>query len=417
MIPDPYRFVPLRSEDRRDVVTLDSLVFPDPHSVDDLLQTPDPAEWDRMWGIRAGEQLAAVHGTYSLKRYPVPGAHTACGWLTWVGVHPGHRRRGLLRAMIDHHLQECRDRGEAISGLFAAEPGIYGRFGYGMAARHAELTLPRRAELRPIPGSEAIDIEIGAYSSDEHGALISDLHRRSGDAGPGRPGWATWETPGLRASRTTVTPVFSAGKEPLRILLAFDSGEPVGYATFRRTLTWEPAGPEGTVRVSDFVSLTPRATRRMWSVLADLDLSSEVTTPMLAVDDPLLDLLVDIRRARPRFQDNTWLRIVDLQAAVQARHLTGELDAVLEVRDDLIEGNSGRWRVAGSAWAQPEVSRTDAAPHLSLDIRELSAAYLGGANLMAAAQAGFVDVHDQQVAAKAAQAFTWPLAPVVNWVF
>src|SRR5699024_11019611 len=149
--------------------------------------------------------------------YPVPGSHARCGWLTWVGVHPGHRRRGLLRAMITHHLRECREAGEPISGLFAAEPGIYGRFGYGMASRHAALTLPRQAALRPVPGSEALDIELTDFSSSAHGDLVSEVHARAGDVGLGRPGWATWETSGLKASRTTITPALAAGKEPLRI--------------------------------------------------------------------------------------------------------------------------------------------------------------------------------------------------------
>src|SRR5699024_723012 len=146
-LPAPYRFTPLSSAHRREVTALDTLIFPSPHSVEDLLTAPDSLEWERMWGIRAGAELAGTHGTYSLDRSPVPGSPARCGWLTSVGVRPGHRRRGLLRAMVTHHLRECREAGEPISGLFAAEPGIYGRFGYGMASRHAALTLPRQAAL------------------------------------------------------------------------------------------------------------------------------------------------------------------------------------------------------------------------------------------------------------------------------
>ena len=72
----------------------------------------------------------------SLMRVPMPG-------LSWVSVHPDHRRRGVLRAMVTHHLADLRDQGAALSGLHAAEVAIYGRFGYAAASAEVELTLAR----------------------------------------------------------------------------------------------------------------------------------------------------------------------------------------------------------------------------------------------------------------------------------
>ena len=31
-----------------------------------------------------------------------------CAGLTWVGVHPDHRRQGVLTAMLRHHLEQVR---------------------------------------------------------------------------------------------------------------------------------------------------------------------------------------------------------------------------------------------------------------------------------------------------------------------
>ena len=48
--------------------------------------------------------------------------------LTWVGVHPDARRKGLLTRLMRDHLHRIHDRGEAaIAGLTASETGIYGR--------------------------------------------------------------------------------------------------------------------------------------------------------------------------------------------------------------------------------------------------------------------------------------------------
>ena len=58
-----------------------------------------------------------------------------------VTVRPTHRRRGLLRRLIQAHFDDCRERGEALSGLWASESSIYGRFGYGDAAPVVDITI------------------------------------------------------------------------------------------------------------------------------------------------------------------------------------------------------------------------------------------------------------------------------------
>ena len=59
--------------------------------------------------------------------------------VTAVGVRPTHRRRGLLTRLMRAQLEALRDGGEAIAGLWASEARIYGRFGYGLATRVAQL--------------------------------------------------------------------------------------------------------------------------------------------------------------------------------------------------------------------------------------------------------------------------------------
>src|SRR5439155_18059238 len=61
---------------------------------------------------------------------------------TAVGVHPTHRRRGVLRSMMDTQLRDVHERGEPIAALWASEETIYGRFGYGIASWAGELNVP-----------------------------------------------------------------------------------------------------------------------------------------------------------------------------------------------------------------------------------------------------------------------------------
>src|SRR5262249_15276821 len=70
---------------------------------------------------------------------------------TFVGVLPTHRRRGLLRKMMDGHFADIRARREPLAALWAAEAGIYGRFGYGLASWQNRQVLPRGAVFRGAP--------------------------------------------------------------------------------------------------------------------------------------------------------------------------------------------------------------------------------------------------------------------------
>src|SRR5437764_6725435 len=82
----------------------------------------------------------------------VPGGSLRCGGVTVVGVYPTHRRRGVLRAMMDAQLRNIHEHEEPIAALWASEETIYGRFGYGLGAWCGEIKLPRTwsAYARPL---------------------------------------------------------------------------------------------------------------------------------------------------------------------------------------------------------------------------------------------------------------------------
>jgi len=413
--PDGFELVPLTAERLADVLTIDMWAFPTTDSLDDLLAAPSPLTWDRTFGVARSDrpdELVAIHASYPFGRTPVPGGHLNVAGLTWVGVHPQWRRRGLLKAMIDVHFEHCRDRGEPVSLLFAAEAGIYGRFGYGLACLSTELTLPRRAALRDVPGTEELEVRVETTEFSRHAELVGRLH-----AAVDRPGWVTRESPELAARWLSNAPLFRAGREAQRILIVERAGEPVGYALFRRRSDWGAAGPEGTVEVLEAVASDAATAHVLWSRLLDLDLTTHVRTGMLAQDDPLLSLLVDVRSGKPTGHDNLWTRIIDVPAALAGRRYQADVDVVLEVTDALIGSNAGRWRVAASAFAEPTVTPTDAPADLVLDVRELGAAYLGGTSLMELAGAGLVAEVTSGALQAASVAFGWQKRPVSSWIF
>lgn len=443
--PTGYRTRPLRPEDEREVLALDSWGFPTGTDLDTLVEIGLTLHWDRYVGVVTDaedpdavpidgarpvrSELVAMHGSRPFAQFPVPGAEIPVGGLTWVVVHPQHRRRGILRAMIDHHFAACRERGEAVSALFAAEATIYGRFGYGLAANDLRVTVPRGAALRPaLTADDAASgtVRIEELSVDRHGALIDTIATEASrrplgtdaphDALLNRPGSVRYDE--MTARRRLADPLaFREGKESQRIVIVERDGEPRAYAILRRESRWEVPGPRGVVHVSEAVVTDPAAARTLWATLLDLDLMAETQASMLPEDDVLLELLADPRSAQARRADNLWVRVVDPAAALAQRRYAAAVDVVLHVQDSVLPENTGAYRVTAQPFEPATVVRTDASPDLSLDVRALGSAYLGGVTLAQLALGGHVVEHTTGALATASAAFAWPVAPVCSWVF
>jgi predicted acetyltransferase len=438
--PKP-RIVALGEDDVDAILELDGWAF----GVDDEVD-PGPTvacfEWDRTRGaylpdLDGIEQLAGIDSVYSLD-LPVPGGSLACAGLTWVGVHPAFRRRGVLTALITDHLQTVRERGEAVSALHASEATIYGRFGYGAATAEVRGTLPRGAALRDVPGADTVRLRMDVADVDRHSDVVGDCYeaaRRS------RPGMVSRNSPAQRRRRLFDPTQWRSGAERLRILIAeaediSDDGQDAGnaghraeatigtptargYALFRRQSKWEGKIPDGTVLVKELVARDPATARALWGRLLDLDLMARVETDVRATDDALLHLLVDPRQAKPVLYEGLWVRLIDLPTALAARRYNCEVDVVFDVRDELCPWNAGRWRLSAGpehARCSPSAGSLDSVA-FSLDVRELGAAFLGSRTLNAFADAGLAAVLDPVGFATASRAFSWPVAAHCGWMF
>ena len=419
-LPTGYRTVEVPQDRKDEFLDVDRLAFAFDSTPETDAIVPITLTWDRTMGIESPDgALAAVHGSFEFQ-LPVPGAKIACSGLTWVGARPDQRRRGLLHSMIDTHFERSLGRGEPVSALFAAEHGIYGRFGYGSAADEVRVKVGRGAALRDVPGSAQLAVTFDTVDVERHSAVVDAVHRA---AGAGRPGWMTRDTVEHRTRALVDPPAWRDGGEPLRIVtVRDDAGTTRAYALFRRKENWGEGGPAGTVRVREAVAVDAAAAHRLWSFLLDMDLMGTVEGPMLPADDPLLLLLIDRRGARPRIEDNLWVRLLDLPVALAGRRYSAPLDVVLDVTDDRLPANAGRWRLttgergADGAWAAT-ATRTQDQADLAIDVRELGAAYLGGRSIVAQSRAGLVDERTPGALQAATAAFAWSVAPVCSWVF
>jgi predicted acetyltransferase len=138
------------------------------------------------------------------------------------------------------------------------------------------------------------------------------------------------------------------------------------------------------------------------------------------MDDPLLAMMADPRRARPSPADGLWVRLVDLAAALTQRSYAADADLVLDVIDPVISANAGRWRLRTPGWAAPgqaSCERTGDAADLRLEAHALGAAYLGGASFGQLADAGHVAELTPGALGKLAAAMSWDRAPYSGMMF
>lgn len=372
-------------------------------------------EFDRSLAAFDGDAIVGTAAAYSFQ-LTVPGGIAGAGGVTFVGVLPSHRRRGILSAMMRHQLADITARGEAIAALFASESGIYGRYGYGCASGQLRLTIRR--------GEGALSPALAGGASTGQGPvrlraaqptdLRAELAKVYDSALPHRPGMMARDQRWWQS--ILADPEFSRrGMSPLKCLLAGDESGPRGYALYRTKPDWAEDGlPSGSLSLRELIAADPAATAALWTDLLTRDLIGEVVARQRPVDDPLLDMLADRRRARAYLTDGLWIRLTDVPAALCQRRYSCATDVVIEVIDEVLPANAGRWRLQCPGPADggtASCKRTTAAADIVLPVAALGAGYLGGARLAALAAAGVVTERNEGTLARLSAAMYSDPAP------
>ena len=369
-------------------------------------------EFDRSLAAFDGERIVGTGGAYSME-LTLPGLTlVSVGGLTAIGVLPTHRRRGILRSMIERHLRDCESRGEPLSVLTASEAVIYGRFGYGAAtwSSQFEIATPHGAFLDPpeTPG------RVRMVDADEGAKLLPAFYDR---VRRGQPGGLT-RGPEVWASYLRDPDWHRHGaSKHFDVVHETAGGSVDGWVSYRIQSHWDGDLPASTVRVRELYGLTPAARAALWRYCLDLDLASSVKLLAQPVDEPLRWLLADSRRLRSTHtHDDLWVRLLDVPVALAARRYATRDRLVLDVIDQLRPANHGRFALEGGpdgAACQP----TGDDPDLRLDVSELGAAYLGGVRFSTLAAAGRVLERAPGALRRADQLFTSDPAPWCTTTF
>ncbi|GAA1832125.1 GNAT family N-acetyltransferase [Pseudonocardia ailaonensis] len=346
-----------------------------------------------------GEARLAGSATSFASALTVPGgARIPMAAVTRVGVRADRTRRGLLSALMTAQLRDSAARGEIAASLRATETAIYGRFGYGVATRGRDLRVPSRTPFRAGP-SEGGDVRM--VTGDEARTVLPEVYARAQARIP-VPGvierdevwWGlSLDHPGRPA------PAVAVHRSP--------TGPDDGYVVW--TVTHEgPGFADNVLEVQDLQATTPAVLAALWRFVLGIDLVREVKARLRPIDDPLELFLTDPRAARTTgIVDETWLRLLDVPAALAAR-AWGDADPVrIRVHDRLLPGNEGVHVIGGSDAGTAAEGEAD----LECDVAALAMAYLGDRRPSELVASGWWSAHDPAAVTRADVLFATPTTP------
>lgn len=280
--------------------------------------------------------------------------------VTGVGVRSDRTRRGVLRELLRAQLRDFAERGVVTANLHATEGAIYERFGYGPATYSRRYRVNRhRTVLRDdLPASGTVD----RVGMSEARASFPEIYAALSEDRPGLLRRSTFNWAGLwhflsRSDSWLVT-IVHHGASGIDGFAAYD----VQHRESRTELT-----------VYEMHVGTVGAFVGIMRYLHAVDLVDEIVLPDRPMDEPADLLFTDPRGCREVGSgDETWLRLVDVPAALAAIPRRDAAPLSIEVTDELLPGNTGRYRLSPDT-----VEPTDRAADLRMDVGTLAMVYLG----------------------------------------
>ncbi|HEV7973737.1 GNAT family N-acetyltransferase [Amycolatopsis sp.] len=348
----------------------------------DAMSASFPAE--RKFAAFDGETPIGIVSSFATELLVPGGKVLSTAAVDGVGVRADWTRRGVLTAMMARQLPDFVERGHVLAALHASESTIYGRFGYGPATsiKSVRLRKPRAKWREEVPANGRVRF----LTADEAVKLVPEIYRRIGLYRPGMIARPDVWWPANFDTRVT-----SPGTFQVAAHTGPDGDD--GYAVFtvvdQRTFDRPETG--AAVQIRELRASSPEAVAGLWRFLLNIDLVSEVRGRGRPADEPIAGMLTDLRSCEVvGAGDELWVRLVDVEAALDARTYSDAEPVVLEVHDRRLPANSGRYRVGPDGAA-----RTDAAPEVRLDVDVLAMLYLGEWTATALAQCGRLEVLDR----------------------
>ncbi len=318
----------------------------------------------QMWAAFNGSTIAGTAATIEFGVVVPGGTVVPMAGLTAVMVRPTHRRRGLLRQLMQHHLDDARTRSYPLSGLWSSEASIYGRFGYGLAAERDVLEVPDARMVQIAPR----ELDALEWIDEPHARqVLPAIYERATAL---RPGALTRSEVWWRERRFLEAPFMRGGASLRRHAVARRKDALVGYIQFRQRSVWTDDLPAGKVEIIELVGIDARAEATLWQLALNVDLFPHVSWWNAPTDDVLAWAVTNPRQVKRRRTDALWLRIEDIGPALERRTYGDDGELRMSIDGEV-------WKLVVHEGRVAQCVRSDA-PELVMHRDALGALYLGG---------------------------------------
>lgn len=311
--------------------------------------------------------------------------------ITEVTVRGTHRRRGILSRQMRAGLQRAREQNLPLALLTASEGGIYGRFGFGIAAESATVTVQARGGLGLRPevaeALKASGLRTFVPSWEAFPGLYLDAFAAFQSVTPGQTGH-TQAYRDRAAGNKNPWGVPGQDTDWRPLVVVDQAGAVQGYAISHV----KEVHQDQVLHIADLGATNPLAELALWEALAATDLVESLRWREAPLDFALPAALVNYRDvATERRSDRLWARILDVAAVFEARGLSQDGTLALRVSDrlGLIEGEYLLTRQGGETLVKPGPAPSGTAT-LEVDAETLGSILFGTArvaNLVAVGRA------------------------------
>lgn len=306
-----------------------------------------------------------------------------------VGVEPDQRGQGVARELMRRALLGFHESGFALSTLYASTYTLYRSVGYERAGSRFEVRL-RATDLRPSAQ------ELGARPIEpDDEPRVEALYRAwaRGQAGVLDRGPYVWRRQREPREQLAQGVLVGDGEQLEGYVRWFQPAPRIGRGTY-------------DVVATDLVALTPRALRRVLSVLAEMrSIASEVAW-FAGPADPFAAQLAE-RDWSLALRDQWLVRVVDVAAALEARGYPAGVEAELHlaVEDELLPWNQGSFVL--SVHGGSGSVRTGGDGRIRVTARGLAPLFTGHQSPVQLAALGWIEA-DADELARAAAVFAGP---------
>jgi predicted acetyltransferase len=343
----------------------------------------NPPEWS--WGaFENGKLYSGMTEIEYLMRFD--GHSVPMSGISGVGTLPEARKGGLVREIFKKLLPEAYERGVVFSNLTPFSHAFYRKFGYETACARNNITIPAREFSHLRPKGSFTQIFPGDNTSalnEIHRSYIADInHGICRDHWPENRAWKIF----------TKNDPYSTGI--FLYLWRDDSGKARGYIKYQDI----QKDDEHIMSVQELAFTDPEALYSVLSIVSGLSAQfKKFQWLMPAFLDPS-DFVCSVWDIEQRIIPRDMTRIINVKTALEKiRRPEGEGEFVIEVYDDIIGANSGRYLVEYNADGN-NVSFTKKKPHLRCDMLALSQLVTGYrplGNILRAKQSG-IEVHENR---------------------